>query len=310
MKVELCPEDMLLEYVENRLSGKFDAVIRHEQYLKHLPHDFEPSEEFAARWQTMVSAALKRFISSTFGLRGFLFEVNGYTKRFSPADTDFWQGLEFRFSHRGAERLYEQMLRRVTNEEPLFPVALPADALLISVCHNDFSLYSFPWLAKNSANWLIKACHIAWQRVAPTQVDWQCFFNEPASVELPLREFLVERAADYLAAVNTLVKAQFPAALYGHTPRPCRCLEVTLDQRQVSLPNVFAFVGNFVASVRKAVAYWAGEGCVCIDDEKFIAGAPKAYGLDLEFEAFNKGVAGIVENMNEQEQIYESLIRN
>ena len=61
MKVELCPEDMLLEYVENRLSGKFDAVIRHEQYLKHLPHDFEPSEEFAARWQTMVSAALKRF---------------------------------------------------------------------------------------------------------------------------------------------------------------------------------------------------------------------------------------------------------
>lgn len=78
----------------------------------------------------------------------------------------------------------------------------------------------------------------------------------------------------------------------------------------MNLPHTLAFIAGFVASVRKAVAYWSGEGCVCIDDEKFIARGSEGCGTDLEFEAFNKGVVSIVENMNEKEQIYRSLIRN
>ncbi len=310
MKLELCPEDMLLEYVDNRLNGRFDAVIRHEQYLKRLPQSIDFSEEFAQKWQAMVAPAVKRFIASTFALRSFLFEVDGYTRRFTPADADFWKDLEFVFSHRGAERLYEQMLRRETSEQPLFMVALPADSLLISICHNDFSLYSFPWLNKNKASWLINACYISWQRVTPTEVRWQSFFNEPAGVELPLREYLVERAADYVAACNSLLQKQFPGAMVGHTPRPARGIDLILDQRSVDLPLVYNHVNRFVAAVRSAIAFWAGEGCVGIDDERFIAGAARSYGLDSEFAAFEKAAGSIVESMTAEEQIYESLIRN
>ncbi|MDD3147277.1 MAG: hypothetical protein PHD82_08250 [Candidatus Riflebacteria bacterium] len=310
MKLELYPEDMLLEYVENRLNGRFDAIIKHEKHLKLLPGSIELSEEFAAKWQAMVGPALKRFIASTFALRGFLFEVDGYSRRFSPADTEFWKDLDFTFSHRGAERLYEQMLRRETSEEPLYPVALPADALLISICHNDFSLYSFPWLEKNKANWLIKACFVAWQSIAPLDVRWQYFFANPTRVELPLREYLIERAADYVAACNSRLQKQFPAASSGHSPRPARGIDITLVPQQVSLPGLYNHVNSFVAEVRKAVGYWSGEGCVGIDDERFIAGSARSYGLDNEFAAFESAAGSLVESMTAEEQIYESLIRN
>ena len=309
MKLQLCPEDMLLEYVEQRLTGCFNLPIKHEAYLKHLPPELELSEEFAVRWQAMVEPAIRRFIASTFALRGFIFEVDGYTRRFTAAEPAFWNDIEFRFSHRGAERLYEQMLFSVTSEQPLLPVVLPADALLVSICRNDFSEYSFAWLAKNSGNWLIKACLVAWQRVGQWHVPWQYFFNEPAGVELPLREYLLERAADYVAACNELLLRQYPGAT-THTPRPPRGLPLTMDKVLVELPEIYKHVKAFVAAVRKAIAYWSGEGCVCIDDERFIAGAAAAYGLDSEFAAFEAAAGTIVEKLTSEEQIYESLIRN
>jgi len=309
VKLELCPEDMLLEYVEHRLTGRVNLPIKHEAFLKDLPRELELSEEFAVRWQAMVEPAIRRFVASTFALRGFTFEVDGYTRRFTAAEPAFWNDMEFRFSHRGAERLYEQMLWPVTGEQPLLPVVLPADALLVSICRNDFSAYSFPWLAKNGGNWLIKACMVAWQQVGQLCVPWQCFFNEPAGVELPLREYLVERAADYVAACNEELLRQYPGAT-AHTPRPARGLPISLDKILTELPDIYKHVKDFVAAVRKAIAYWAGEGCVCIDDERYIAGAAAAYGLESEFAVFEAAAGTIVEKMTSEEQIYESLIHN
>ncbi len=310
MKLQLFPEDLLLEFVENRLNGGFDKPVKHEQHFRHLPQDIEFSEEFAGKWQTMVVPAVRRFIASIFSLRGFLFAVDGYTRRFTAADPAFWEGLEFRFSNRGAERLYEQMRRRITEEEPMFLLVLPGDALLISVCLNDFSLYSYPWLGRNGAGWLIKACHVAWQQVGPLQVPWQCLFEDPASVELPLRDYLIERAADYIAACNERLSELFPGALNGHMPRPARWLGLSFSSRQVGLPEFYQHVNGFVASVRKAIAFWCGEGAVCIDDERFIAGAARTYGLDNEFAVFEQAAGSMVENITNREQIYESLIRN
>ena len=54
MKIELCPEDMLLEYVENRLNGRFDVQVKNEQYLKHLPPNIEFSEEFALKCDRII----------------------------------------------------------------------------------------------------------------------------------------------------------------------------------------------------------------------------------------------------------------
>ncbi len=310
MKLQLYPEDMLLEFVESCLNGRFDQPFKYLQHLRHLPQDIEFSEEFAVKWQAMVVPAIKRFIASIFSLRGFLFEADGYTRRCTAADPSFWEGIELRFSSRGAERLYEQMRRWITEEKPTFPLVLPGDALLISICLNDFSLYSYPWLGRNNAGWLIKACHVAWQQVGPLQAPWQCLFDDPAAVELPLRDYLIERAADYIAACNERLEQLFPGALNGHVPRPARWLPLSFDKSKVGLPEFYQYVNGFVASVRKAVAFWCGEGTVCIDDERFIAGAARTYGLDHEFAAFEQAAGSMVENMNNREQIYESLIRN
>lgn len=310
MKIELCPEDMLLEYVENRLNGRHNAIIKHEQYIQHLPVALEFSEEFALKWKAMVEPAVKRFIAGTFALRGFLFEVGGYTKRFSPADASFWKELEFTFSYRGAERLYEQMVKKKSNEEPLYPVVLPADALLISICNNDFSLYTFAWLVKNSANWLIKACFVAWQQVSYCQVRWQYFFDNPATVELPLREYLIERAADYVAGCNTELTKVFTTTVNAMRPRGSGSLELCFEDRGSVLLTMHNAVRVFVTAARKAIDYWSSEGCVGIDDERFIAGAAKIHGLDLEFAEFEAVATGLVENKNLEDQIYESIIRN
>lgn len=310
MKISLCPEDMLLEYVENCLNGRFNAVIEHERYLGHLPASIEFSEEFAGRWQAMVGPAVKRFIAETFALRSFIFDVDGYTKRFSAADAGFWADVELRFSERGAERLYEQLLGKVNGETPLYPVALPADALLISICSNDFSLYSFPWMVKNKADWLIMACYAAWQKISLTAVPWLWLFENPAAVELPLREYLIERAADFVAAANLRVQALFPGFKAEHTPRPTLGLELSVNVGVTGVPALYEYVNAFVAKVRAAVEFWCSQGAVGIDDERFIAGAAKIHGLDSEYAAFLKAAGAIIENMTEGEQIYESLIRN
>lgn len=309
MKIEICPEDMLLEYVENRLQGRFDVPVKYEQHLKKLPAAIEFSEEFALKWKTMVGAAVKRFIAETFSLRGFLFEAEGRVRRLSAADEGLWHGVEFAFSHRGAERLYEQLLAKETHELPLYPVALPADALLISICSNDFTLYSFPWLNKNSANWLIKACFVAWQPVSYDQVPWQCFFNEPAGVELPLREYLIERAADYVAGCNQKLSTLIPAEAGRRRSRSSH-LELSFDGRGSALLSMYNSVRGFVTAVRKAITWWSSEGSVCIDDERYIAGAAKAFGLDTEFAEFEAMATSLVENKNLEDQIYESIIRN
>jgi len=310
VKLELCPEDMLFEYVENRLNGKFNAVVHHEQYIGHLPSSIEFSEEFARRWQTMIAPAMRRFIAETFWLRSFIFSVDGYTKRFSPADAPFWDSVELCFSHRGAERMYEEFLSAHNNEKPLYPVVLPADALLVSVCANDYSLYSFAWMLKNRANWLIMACYVAWQKVSLTAVSWQCLFESPAAVELPLREYLIERAADYLAAVNLCVQALHPAFKAEHTPRPIVGMPLSLIAANTGVPALHKYVESFVAKVRSAVEFWCSEGSAGIDDERYIVGAMKTSGFDSEYAAFSKAAEAILEKMTTEEQIYESLIRN
>lgn len=310
MKIELCPEDMLLEYVENRLLGRQNAVIKNEQYLQHLPGNIEFSEEFALKWKAMVEPAVKRFIAGTFSLRSFLYEVDGYTRRFTAADASFWKELEFTFSFRGAERLYEQMIMKQSEEEPLYPVVLPADALLISICNNDFSLYSFAWLCKNSANWLIKACFVAWQQVSYHEVRWQYFFENPGKVELPLREYLIERAADYVAGCNIKLSNMFPATDNGQRIRSSSNFELCFDNRDCGVMAMYNSVKALVTVARKAIAYWSSEGCVGIDDERFIAGAAKTHGFDVEFAEFEAVATSLVENKNLEDQIYESIIRN
>lgn len=311
MKVQLYPEDILFEFAESSLQHGCDkAVVPQAPYLKHLPRHIDLSEEFAVRWQTLVKAAVKRFVADTFGLRPFLFEVDGYTRRFNSADEHFWNSCSFSFSHRGAERFYELMMREFIDEEPMFLVALPDDALLISICTQNFMRYSFPWLCRNKACWLTQALFVVCQNVPIHNVSWLYLFESPATVELPLRELLVERCADVLMACNARVRWWIQGQ--GEWLVPARDGRLPAQVLFHSMgPNKFVSeVRTFISSAESAFDAWSGAAVVGIDDERFIKGAIQQSGFREEVREFERLAGELVERSNVEETIYESIIQD
>jgi len=316
VKLQLFPEDILLEYAEKSFAVSVDsAVVKHAQHLKHLPRMIEFSEEFAGRWQSLVKSAVKRFVADTFKLRPFLFDVEGYTQRFNSADEHFWNSCEFSFSQRGAERLYELLMREFIEEEPMFLVATPDDGLILSICTSNFGRYSFPWLCRNRANWLTQALFVAWQQVVIDRISWQYLLDNPAEVALPLREYLIERCADLIIACSGHMRHLDPSTPSG------QLVDVVNDLREDGVPLKVSFnqhdfsgkvttVRRFIASAEKAFAYWSGEGSVGLDDEKFIRGAVQQYRFAEEVREFEQLVSDYLEGRGMEGAIYESIIQN
>jgi len=315
VKVQLCPEDMLLEYSE-RLLQTHDGVSswRQYKYLKHLPLQIELSEEFAESWQHLLTSVVRRFVADTFALRPFLFEIEGYTKRFDSTDEEFWNSCSFSFSHRSAERMYEVMMSEFMPERPLFLVALPGDALFLSICTRIFNSYSFQWLIRNGANWLIQALFIANQHVQINNVPWLHLLKNPAAVELPLREYLIERCADVVVACNIRMQSfgimsvadGTPAGVPDHNERGF--IEVSFYN--LSTSQMIEVVRQFIVIAQAAINVWMGEGCVCIDDERFIRGAVQQSGFTRETNEFERLVKEYTEKRGMEETIYESIIQN
>jgi hypothetical protein len=314
VKIQLCPEDTLLEYAEQIMkTGGEQILLKHGPYLERFPHTLEFSEEFAERWQVLCKAAVKRFVADTFALRPFLFDVDGYTKRFTCADEQFWQTCEFVFSHRGAERFYELMMKDITRETPMYIVAKADDALLLSMSTRLFHNYSFPWLHRNRANWLTQALFVAWQQVSIDKIPWQFLLEQPKEVELPLRDYLIERCTDVISACNQHFRGLAEAA--GHagevlqvSPYGRPSLRVTFYQRTAG--ELIAAVNRFIGVARAAMDFWAGEGVIAIDDERFIKGTIQQYGFAGEVAELEQLIKDYQENRSVEEDIYESIIQN
>lgn len=315
MKLQLYPEDMLLEFSEHMLqTGAEISSWRKGQYLKHLPLQIDFSEEFAESWQQLLKNVVMRFIADTFALRPFLFEIDGYTKRFNSTDENFWNFCSFSFSHRSAERLYEMMMTEFMPEKPLFLVVTPGDALFLSICTRNFNCYSFQWLTRNKASWLTQALFVACQTVKIDDVPWLHLLKNPASVELPLREYLIERCADVVAACNTQIQSLCimagsdgaPAGIPDHNKRGS--IEVTFHN--LSATQMIEVVSQFILIAQAAINVWVGEGCVCIDDERFIKGAVQQSGFARETGEFERLVNDYTEKRGMEETIYESIIQN
>ena len=315
MKLQLYPEDILIEYAEQAFAnGCANAIVKHSKYLKHLPRAIEFSEEFAERWQALVKSAVKRFVADSFKLRPFIFEVEGYTKRFNSADEQFWNFCGFSFSQRGAERLYELLIGEFIDEEPMFLVATPDDGLILSLCTHNFELYSFPWLCRNRANWLTQALFVAWQQVVVDRISWQYLLDNPSDVALPLREFLIERSADLIATCSDHIRHVAQRAereacdMVNYLREEEVPLRVSFNQRDFI--GKVTTVRKFISSANKAFDYWAGEGCVGIDDEKFIRGAVQQYRFAEEAREFEQLVSDYYEAHSMEGEIYESIIQN
>lgn len=316
MKIELFPEDMLLEYVGQLLEGVESPRIRHASHFKDFPANLEPSEEFARRWQGLVEPVVKKFIADTFSLHQFLFDFDGHVRKFSATDAEFWQTIDLQFSHRAIQRLYEHMLGRTTGEQPLYPIALPADALFISIALADFDQYSYAWFEKNNANWVVWTLFIAWQPTFAGKVAWKACFDRSRNVPLPARGYLYERAAAWFSCVNHLIRSMANGALPGDNDFYRLAAEKSgsgLPLRFIpssSVAQVATFGRQLAQSIRGAHDQWTGPDAVALDDDRFLQGLFNSTGLASYLQDFEAVLRDYNDTRGLEERVNESVIFN
>lgn len=317
MKMDLFPEDILLEYTEKLLAGEVKPKLSSSRYFNQFPETLEFSEEFAERWQKLVEPVVKKFISDTFSLHQFLFDADGYVKKFCATNSEFWESIDLKFSHRGVLRMYERMLEQYGGVgEPLYLVATPSDALFLSIAIADFDQYSYQWFEKNAASWVVSALFIAWQNVSAEKVPWKCCFDSPGGVHLQVRGFLLERAGAYFSCVNHLIRS----AIETHTSLHTEFSELSSERSGAGLPlrfvkstrvaNVISAGKELAKSIHSAVEFWSGTGTLALDDDRFIKGIYNTSGLAEELNEFEAVVKEYSETRGMEESVHESVIFN
>jgi len=202
MKVEIIPEQIIWEYVSQRLLGKDEGGFTHRRYFSYLPDTVEISEEFLGLWKKNVGVAVKRALVETFGLKPFLTLERDQGRWISVTDQPFWQDLLLAFSKRAIDRIWDHLLSLSREIEINWGIATPADALLLCILDEKrLERYSFQWLFKNSAHWVIPAYVLEKRSFHnPDNLPWHVYFENPLETPLPLRLILIEATARFFEA--------------------------------------------------------------------------------------------------------------
>lgn len=313
MKIQLYPEDILLEYTQKLLEGETNPEIKHAKHFSAFPPDIDFSEEFCEKWQQIVEPVVKKFICDSFAFYPFLFESDGYTKKYSVTDVEFWENIDIGFSHRSALRLYERMLIEPLDRLPDYILALPGDAVFLSIATANFKLYSFPWLTKNKASWVIKAIYVAWNFIGIDEVPWKGLLANPETVELPLRGYLIDRATIFLRCVNYILEKiaenQVPSRSELDKIAIMPGYSVPLRYYLSNKPHQIIKSSNkLIELLEKAVSYWTAEGMCGLDDDRFVNGIFNSSGIKQEFKGFDEVVAKIADTNRLEESVDESVV--
>ena len=318
MKIELCPEDMLLEYTQKRLRGNMNPTFENRKYLKYLPFTIDISQEFLDEWKAMVIPTINKLVTDIFCLREFILEEGSGIKKYCAIHPEFWERVEFKLSDRGVARAYELMLEAHIQKPPAYRLAADADALIISLMTQKFGLYSHKWLIKNKASWLIKALFIRLCTTFNSSVTWEVYFDKSHEVELPLREFLIEAVAGYLKYIIGNIsfdfacennqrsfdfeseKQEFNLNMSGH--RPTAIAE--LDKDTLVMGN------RLIKKLNESMQIWCNQATITMEDERFLQSAYNKYQLKEIINDWNSFEEQFNNTNNLSEAIIESVNSN
>jgi hypothetical protein len=304
----------LFEYAGKLLEGEESPTLKYAGYFDQLPSHIDFSEEFLQNWQKLVSEVIHKFIVDSFSLYRVALTPDGFVKQFGVTDEIFWESIDLKFSHRGALRIYEKMLESSKKEPPSYLIALPADALFLSVATGNFNEYSYPWLFKNKANWVVQALFVIWQPVFACQVHWKDCFDDPGAVEMPLRALLLERASLYFACLNHLIRRRTENVSVAGS-NFIRIMENKssgamhfrfFPSSQIAQASIYA--RSFAKSVESAFQYWTSEGSVALDDDRFLRGVFNNCGLASEMREFENVLSEYQSQKDLEENVNESVI--
>lgn len=220
MIVEIIPEEIIWEFLSQKLGKKPVEPLRHQKHFSRLPARVDLSADFVERWKKNVKIAVQREIVEAFRNRSFLILENDQVRRVTVADPEFWQSYSLSFSEDSVQALWQLIISRAKGEEPILDGLVPSDALILSIIDNTFyDRFSLAWLAKKKAPWIVSALFIQHQvHVNPPALPWEAFFQTPQSVPapigtpsegvpLPLREFLVEKTAEIFRILARAINA-------------------------------------------------------------------------------------------------------
>lgn len=290
MKIQVVPEDIILEYVKKRLQGNLNPVVKYRNYFDQLPSKIEVSEEFLDEWKKILQITVQKYIVSKFKLKQFIFEENDRVKRYSVADPQFWNNTKIEFSYRSVDRIWE--LIKIDKTE--FLLTKPGDALFLSILAQNFSNYSLEWLIANKACWAIIAVFIQVYDLKDNSGEHIIRIMKKKGLPLPLRGLLLESAANTITKVNQEISA-----------------ELKMEKPYFAKINRIApSIRELINSINSAVKRWTGEESLALDDERYIRGLHSSLKLDQEFKIFEDNLNKAAEKNNLKEAIHESIIQS
>ena len=317
MKITLVPEEIILEHLENHIKGNPNKKLKFQKYFRHLPEKLEVTQEFIDQWSPAVSILVKKLIVDTFGVHSFLYEEDGIVKRCSVLEQEFWQQIDFKFSFRAIDRVWEEIKFPFTDIQPIYQLVLPADALLLSIIMDDFDKYNFKWLSINKAHWVIKVVFIALSKDYSPLPGWLSLLEKPEKLELPVRGFLIHRSADYMAYLNQLISKLMEYKQVDDTE--LRKLGERLDKPGVPIDlrfhikevySAFEIGRKFIDAFQIAFKSWNNEFTLALDDERYLRGLYNSTGLENEIREFERQIEEYNEMVDLQEVVNESLVFN
>lgn len=304
----VCPEDMIIEFATKSLkTGKTYPTLEHNNLLSYLPTIIELSEEFFIEWQKLVTPAFAAFTAHTFGLRQFLLEDGTRIKKALVTDPLFWKSVNLNFSHKAPLRVYEKIISQVSNL-PINAFDLtPADALFFSLLLDSFSIYSFEWLQKHDADWLVIALFMRYLNInIDARLPWMDYLDNPAKVDLPMRDYLIEVSTSVIRQVTLNILSNIEQT--DIIEEAANNYHAKFNLIGNDLKNQINNTRKLIKSLNKAIQHWSELSNITVEDERFIHGAADAYRLEPLIEKFNRACDAFVEHEQLKERLNESFL--
>ncbi len=292
--VQVVPETIIWEHVAFRLGQRQSSELSHRKYFPKLPEKIFLSSDFLDVWTRNVTVAIRKKIVDDFGLRTFLLTENDQTVRRSVLDTEFWKEVQLSFSPRAVDRIWEDTVGRVSGKKPSWRDVTPGDALFLCILDKKlYETYSFEWLVGNNAEWIVSALFLSTRTFEnPANLPWAIYFHQYKRIPLPLREVLIERTAAFFKAlaegVLRFVDAASPPLQFGSelgAPPVRFSFGDGVQVLRAGLEDPFQ-----TKPIRAAVAYWANEGTLGLDDGRYIESACTSTGLLRYMDAYHEEV--------------------
>ncbi|MBC7474523.1 MAG: hypothetical protein H7263_09555, partial [Candidatus Sericytochromatia bacterium] len=142
--IQVIPEDIILEYIINKLSSKnlvinfslkdFKNVSANEfSKLMGFAENIELSEDFFEKYKKIVTSVISRELIKTFNNRSFYIIENEQTKIINITDLDFWQTINFSFNQEAIKVIYTIIFDSLFKIKTECEIVSECDAIFISV---------------------------------------------------------------------------------------------------------------------------------------------------------------------------------